>query len=70
MEWGNLLPYDEVELTIPECDLFEDANYSYKNEQSPITVKEGNIYSFTNLKSEQGYAIQCLLFFTEFTKYN
>jgi hypothetical protein len=58
MEWGNLLPYDEVELTISECSLYDGANYSYKNEQSPIIVKEGNTYTFTNLKSEQGYAIQ------------
>ena len=58
MEWGNLLPYDEVELTISECSLYDGANYLYKNEQPTITITKGNTYTFTNLKSEQGYAIK------------
>jgi hypothetical protein len=57
MEWRNLLPYDEVELTISECRR-PSYMYFYSNEQAPVTITNGNTYTFKDLKPEQGYSIK------------
>jgi hypothetical protein len=67
MEWGNLLPYDEVELTISECTC-DGYTYIYGVEVEKVVVNDGYSYTFNNLKAEKGYAIKYSIVCKDYSK--
>lgn len=56
MEWGSLLPYDCVELSISECS-YINQEYIKGSAIETVKVTSGSNYVFENLKEDGKYAI-------------